>query len=726
MLKTNIKISLIIPVYNVEKYLRKCLDSAINQTLKDIEIIVVNDGSTDKSLDICKEYEAKENRIILIDQKNSGLGISRNNAISIARGEFVCFLDSDDTLEIKTLQKTYEKAFKESSDIVIFGFERINENTHNVVQIRDDLEFDTENESKEVFFRRVISANFKHMSCAMIIRRDIFVAKNIQFPATLHEDIYVTPKLFYYAKKVSFIKKHYYKWLIRSGSITNTITSKHIDGIITALFYVKCFLLKENILQKYHHEITRFYLVYLDLLFRRIKSYIKDVDHKEKLFNELFLKSYAILSVDDLKCIESKYNLDRFDEFIKLYVSFIEKEQNSNSNKINIALKSELQDIKNSNGYKIMQKYYLFRDTLLPIGSLRRKIVKKIFLRKEIQNTAKKQTSSATKNNIYKVVFMPHKDYHVWTMGLIARELKQKNISSCILDLTDFYRDEGSREEAKKFPDIPFLDFSILKNNQIDFDCLVCMNDWDKRVVRPQIIDAKKRGKKTIGIVEGVQDFFDLDTKQNRETYRYVEYVFLTGKHDELFFKDRLDKTDIVGIPRLKKLLQQMPKFPMKPLAVINMNFSYNVLADKAIYWLKNAIEGCQKAGIDYVITQHPADKTDLSGYPVTKKTMYEIIEEGSIVVSRFGSTIIEALAMGKPCVYHNSHNEKVIKYQEPMGAYSLSFDSCSLAEAIKYELSLNIDYKKRANAFLSYHCNVNNKKSSALLSANKIQDILK
>lgn len=90
------KISVIIPVYNVEKYLRECLDSVINQTLKDIEIICVNDGSPDKSIDILREYEQKDNRIVVIDKKNEGVGITRNKGIDIAKGEFVCFMDPDD------------------------------------------------------------------------------------------------------------------------------------------------------------------------------------------------------------------------------------------------------------------------------------------------------------------------------------------------------------------------------------------------------------------------------------------------------------------------------------------------------------------------------------------------------------------------------------------------------------------------------------------------------
>ena len=92
------KISVIIPIYNMEKYLKECLNSVINQTLKDIEIICVNDGSIDNSLTILKEYEKKDKRIKIINQKNSGVAIARNRAIDISKGEFIAFLDSDDKI----------------------------------------------------------------------------------------------------------------------------------------------------------------------------------------------------------------------------------------------------------------------------------------------------------------------------------------------------------------------------------------------------------------------------------------------------------------------------------------------------------------------------------------------------------------------------------------------------------------------------------------------------
>ena len=112
------KISVIIPVYNVEKYLRECLDSVINQTLKDIEIICVNDGSTDSSMAILQEYSSKDARIVIINQENMGVGKARNIAIDRATGQFVCFVDSDDYYPTDDILETlYNKAIENNVKI---------------------------------------------------------------------------------------------------------------------------------------------------------------------------------------------------------------------------------------------------------------------------------------------------------------------------------------------------------------------------------------------------------------------------------------------------------------------------------------------------------------------------------------------------------------------------------------------------------------------------------
>ena len=115
-------VSVIIPVYNVEKYLHQCLNSLITQTLKDIEIICVDDGSTDSSWRILQEFAQKDNRVIIHQQHNLHAGVARNNGLKIAKADYVMFLDSDDFFESNMLEDLYNQIIKEGSDAAICGF----------------------------------------------------------------------------------------------------------------------------------------------------------------------------------------------------------------------------------------------------------------------------------------------------------------------------------------------------------------------------------------------------------------------------------------------------------------------------------------------------------------------------------------------------------------------------------------------------------------------------
>ena len=112
-----VKVSIIVPVYNVEKFLEKCLNSLINQTLKDIEIICINDGSTDNSLNILKSFSEKDSRITIIDKQNEGLSVARNTGMNIAKGEYIGFVDSDDWVDLDFYEKLYNSAINNSADI---------------------------------------------------------------------------------------------------------------------------------------------------------------------------------------------------------------------------------------------------------------------------------------------------------------------------------------------------------------------------------------------------------------------------------------------------------------------------------------------------------------------------------------------------------------------------------------------------------------------------------
>ena len=123
----NVKISVIVPIYNAERYLVQCMDSIVSQTLREIEIICVNDGSTDDSERILKEYEAKDTRVRVISQKNAGAGAARNAGLKEAQGEYLSFLDADDFFEPDMLEVAYEKAKERKAQILVFGSDQYRE-----------------------------------------------------------------------------------------------------------------------------------------------------------------------------------------------------------------------------------------------------------------------------------------------------------------------------------------------------------------------------------------------------------------------------------------------------------------------------------------------------------------------------------------------------------------------------------------------------------------------
>jgi len=139
-----VKVSVIIPVYNQEKYLRQCMDSVVAQTLRDIEIICVDDGSTDASLAILKEYEKSDSRVSVITQQNSGAGAARNRGLDVARGSYLSFLDSDDYFEPDMLETAYAAAEMEKADMTVFGSNQYREDLRQYFSVdwtikRDEL-----------------------------------------------------------------------------------------------------------------------------------------------------------------------------------------------------------------------------------------------------------------------------------------------------------------------------------------------------------------------------------------------------------------------------------------------------------------------------------------------------------------------------------------------------------------------------------------------------------
>lgn len=250
----DIKLSLIIPVYNSESYLHKCLESAVNQTLKQIEIIIVNDGSTDSSVDIIKDFIAVDNRIVFINQQNLGLSCARNAGIKIAKGEFIGFLDSDDSLDSTFAQKMYAYAKETSSDIVMCDyFKVIQKPPYNIV-IHKNIK-NTIYSSSEALHKIILDLSIQNYAWDKIYKRNLFIDNNVFYPEGMYyEDMPTTFRLFYYANQVAYIEQPLYYYLQRKNSITRTFSDKHIDDIIKALYLMKEFMLDNSIYLKYQKE----------------------------------------------------------------------------------------------------------------------------------------------------------------------------------------------------------------------------------------------------------------------------------------------------------------------------------------------------------------------------------------------------------------------------------------------------------------------------------------
>lgn len=227
----NILISIIVPIYNVELYLRKCINSIRNQTYKNIEIILVDDGSPDNCGKICDEYKQKDNRIKVIHKKNGGLSEARNYGIEIATGDYILFVDSDDYIANNMCQILLKKAEKYKADIINCSFKEVFEDetyqlSKQLINTKEQV-FSNLEMIESYFFDITINTNVVWNK--LYARKLFFGEHKIRFPVgKLHEDNYTVYKLYYYANKVVVIDDVLYYYLRRSDSITGNPSDKNV------------------------------------------------------------------------------------------------------------------------------------------------------------------------------------------------------------------------------------------------------------------------------------------------------------------------------------------------------------------------------------------------------------------------------------------------------------------------------------------------------------------
>ena len=224
-------ISVIVPVYNVEKYVGKCIESILKQTYTDFELILVNDGSTDHSYDICCEYKKKDSRIKIINKKNGGLSDARNVGIDASLGEYITFIDSDDFISRYMFEFLHNILIKNNADIAICSFLRVCENENPIDKIPSEMNIQLLN--SEECYEAIYSSKCDEFTVAWgkLYRRKLFDA--IRYPyGKLHEDEFVTYKLYSRSEKVVYVPIQGYYYLNREQSIMNTkFSTRSLDRL---------------------------------------------------------------------------------------------------------------------------------------------------------------------------------------------------------------------------------------------------------------------------------------------------------------------------------------------------------------------------------------------------------------------------------------------------------------------------------------------------------------
>lgn len=310
------KISVIVPVYNVEPYLEKCVESVLAQTEADWELLLIDDGSTDQSGALCDTLAGQDARIQVIHQENQGLGGARNTGIGQARGDWLLFVDSDDWIDPQTLEKSLEAATREEADLVVFGLRNVDEQGRELGTLIEEFPKDRGLSIRE---RRDLLL-MAPCACAKLYRADLFRRTGVRFPPRVwYEDMRTTPKLMIAAQRIVFLDFAGYNYLQRQGSITRNVNADRNREILDAFDDLLAYFQEQGELEHYRDE-----LCYLTLFHAYLAASVRVLraDRRHRLLGEF--AAYLRERFPDYR--ENKY-LPRLGKNRRLILSLLERKQ---------------------------------------------------------------------------------------------------------------------------------------------------------------------------------------------------------------------------------------------------------------------------------------------------------------------------------------------------------------------------------------------------------------
>jgi len=315
------KLSIIVPVYNSEKYLKKCLNSLLRQTMAGIEIIIIDDCSSDRSQKIIKDFTEKDRRIkFFIHSKNKGISKTRNEGLEIAKGEFVGFVDSDDWIDKNMYKEMYNKAKNENAEVIICnGFHIEGKIKRKIITRKLDMKSKIKRISNYLTgLNQMINEDVWNK-----IYSTKFLRKNrIKFPVKIKracDDGYFTLKVIYYVKKILFLNKYFYYYRYNPKSAIHTFREGDIGDILEEVRLFKKFLSRMKVLEIRDFEYYKFIQLKYLVVDKEYK-YTGKIKYTKKLLPELFKnfeKYKRFLSKKEVKFIDNQFFNNLESNFIK-------------------------------------------------------------------------------------------------------------------------------------------------------------------------------------------------------------------------------------------------------------------------------------------------------------------------------------------------------------------------------------------------------------------------
>lgn len=287
-------ISVIVPYYNSKKYISKCINSILNQTFKDFELILVDDGSTDNSYNLCLSYAQKDERIVLLKKENGGQGTARNMGLDIALGDFIGFVDSDDYIQPNMYEIMYNSCIDHNAELSICGYNTFRSDSMSPKPLSDNkLQIFNHSTLMEAYFATSIISGGP---CNKLYKKNLF--ENTRFPLLrMREDYYLMPHILHKVKTAVYVGENLYNWRLRLGSTERSkFSSNHLNAAIESADS------NINVIKTFYPDLKKYIVpIYIQTRLDLLKSIIHSNSQNNfqhvyaKLFDEICQKKQDLI-----------------------------------------------------------------------------------------------------------------------------------------------------------------------------------------------------------------------------------------------------------------------------------------------------------------------------------------------------------------------------------------------------------------------------------------------